>query len=450
MTRSRRLVCVVLVAVFGALLPATGLAVVKKDEEKSPGELLRTAEQGGLRESFEAFDKLSGIRDRESLRQYKVTKELARLAGHANPRKARRALKTLYSLFRFDKTFKYDVLSPVADILRDEGGHSIVRIKAAEVLGNMCVAKELQDRSALEALIKTTKPSDKTPPEVAKACLIAVGKIGDPRARSVVREGLSYTNVRDKDAQEDIRGAAIEALAAALEGAYAKEWVDRGLGSRVGDLLRDKNLAPDTRTKLLRLAGLIQGEGHTILGLDSTLFSSLESSTDPEAIVATMETIAKTGNEKAVSAFLAVFTRFNKDTEDQQKASRVRGAACAATGTLLSNWSNARSVPKKGVAQAVDLLIKGMMDKDNNVRMQAVINIGNLYDTRCDRRKAAQALVAIASAKGMSDEVKKNAIDSLEAVTGRVLGDKPARWEAWIAKRRNLLSLGPKIRRRRR
>jgi HEAT repeat protein len=397
--------------------------------------------------SFEAFDKLSAIRDRESLRQDKVTKELARLARHTNPRKAKRALKTLYSLFRFDKTFKYEVLGPVADILRDDGGHSIVRIKAAEVLGNMCVAKELQDQSALDTLIRTTKPSDKTPPEVAKASLIAAGRIGDPRARSAVRDSLSYTNVKDKDAQEDIRAAAIEALGSALEGAYAKEWVDRSLGSRVGDLLRDKKLAPDTRTKLLRLAGLIQRNGQTIPGLDSTLFSSLASATDPASIMATMETIAKTGNEKAVSAFLAVFNRF-KDTEDEQNALKVRGAVCAVTGTLLSIWSNEKFVPKKGVAQAVELLIKGMMDSDASVRTQAVINLGNLYDTRCDRKKAAQALVAIAAAKGMSQTIQKNAIDSLEAVTGRVLGDKPARWETWISKRKNLLSLGPKTRRR--
>jgi hypothetical protein len=446
MARYRRLVCAVLVAVFGALLPAVGLAGQPKEEEKSPGELLRTAKQGGLKESFEAFDKLALIRDRESLRQWKVIKDLATLATHPNPRKARRALTTLYALYRFDKTAKYDVLRPVADILRNESGHSIVRIKAAEVLGNMCVAKELQDQSALDSLTRTTKPSDKTPPEVAKACLIAVGKIGDPRARSVVRESLSYTNIKDRDAQGEIRDAAIESLGAALEGPYGKEWVDRNLGSRVGDLLRDKNLAADTRTKLLHLAGLIQGKGHTIVGLDSTLFSSLESSTDPDAVIATMETIAKTGNEKAVSAFLAVFNRF-KDTEDKQKAVLVRGAVCAATGRLLSIWSNTKSPPKKGVALAVNLLITGMLDTDGSVKAQAVINLGNLYDTRSDRRKAAQALVAIATAKGISKDIQKHAIDSLEAVTGRVLGDKPARWEAWISKRKNLLSLGAKTRR---
>ena len=88
-----------------------------------------------------------------------------------------------------------------------------------------------------------------------------------------------------------------------------------------------------------------------------------------------------------------------------------------------------------------------MMDADNTVRAQAVINIGNLYDTRCDRRKAAKALVAIATAQGMSEETKKNAIDSLEAVSGRVLGDDPSRWETWISKSKNLSSLGPRTRR---
>ncbi len=147
MTRSRRLVCVVLTAVFGVLLPAVGLAAPKEDE-KTPGELLRIAEDKGLKESFEAFGKLAGIRDRESLRQWKVIAGLNKLARHPNPRKARRALETLYKLYRFDKSIKYKVLTSVADILQDKDGHAIVRIKSAEVLGSICVAKELQDQNA--------------------------------------------------------------------------------------------------------------------------------------------------------------------------------------------------------------------------------------------------------------------------------------------------------------
>ncbi|MHC4253668.1 MAG: hypothetical protein ACYS9X_31515, partial [Planctomycetota bacterium] len=188
----------------------------------------------------------------------------------------------------------------------------------------------------------------------------------------------------------------------------------------------------------------------TVRNLEGTLLATLEEATEPDAVIMALESLAGTGNEKAVAAFFAVLGRFKKAGQDDQGARRVRGAVCAATGKLITIWSSAKAVPKKGVEEAVDLLITGMLDIDNTVREQAVINIGNLYDTRCDRRKAAKALVAIATAEGMSAETKKNAIDSLEAVSGRVLGDDPSRWEAWISKRKNLDSLGPKTRRGRR
>ncbi|MHC5053081.1 MAG: HEAT repeat domain-containing protein [Planctomycetota bacterium] len=448
MTRKRRLVGAALVTVLGALLAASAPAAEK--EEKSPGELLRIAEQSGLKESFEAFGKLATIRDRESLRQWKVIDGLSGLARHPNPRKARRALEALYSLYRFDKTIKYDVLKSVAGVLQDKDGHSIVRIKAAEVLGNTCVAKELQDQNALDTMIRAARPSDTTPPEVAKACIVALGEIGDPRARSVVRDSLSYTNVNDKDAQADIRDAAIEALGTALRGSHAKEWVDQALGGRISLLLTDKDQTAETRAKVHKLAVAFTKTGGTVRNLEGTLLTTLEEATEPDAVIMALESFAGTGNEKAVAAFFAVLGRFKKAGQDDQGARRVRGAVCAATGKLLTIWSNAKTVPKKGVVEAVDLLITGMLDADNTVREQAVINIGNLYDTRCDRRKAAKALVAIATAKGMSEETKKNAIDSLEAVSGRVLGDDPSRWEAWISKRMNLDSLGPKTRRGRR
>jgi hypothetical protein len=446
MTRSRRLVRAVLVASIGSLLSTSGLAGEEPDD-RSPGDMLREAETGGLKESFEAFGKLAAIRDRESLRQWKVISGLARLARHPNPRKARRALETLQSLYRFDKTIKYDVLKSVADVLEDKEGHSIARIKAAEVLGSTCVAKELQDQSALDALIRSARPSETNPPEVAKVCIVILGKIGDPRARPVVRDSLSYINIKDKETQAEIRAAAIEALGAALKGRYAKEWLDRALAGRIIDLLRDKGLPPETRSKVLKVAGLLGPLGQNIRGLENMLLSSLADATEPDVVISTMGTVAATGSEKAVAAFFAVYGRFKKADESDTEAKRVRGAVYAATGKLLAVWSNAKAVSKKGVAEAVDLLITGMMDSDTGVKVQAVINIGNLYDPRCDRRKAAKALVAIATANGVAEEIKKNAIDSLESLSGRVLGDNPARWETWISKPSSIKSLGPQTRR---
>jgi len=440
MARSRRLVAV-LAVVFGALVPVTGLAQNK--EEESPPLLLKIAEQGSLRESFEAFDKLAAIRDRESLRQWKVVEGLADLARHTNPRKARKALDTLKSLYGFDKTIKYSLIESVADILLDGEGHSIVRIKAAGLLGNLCVAKELQDRVGLDALMRSAKPSDKVPPEVAKACLLALGRIGDPRARQTVRDALSYTNA-DKDIQADIRAAAIEALEIALSGRHAEEWDDRALGSRINSLLREKDIDAETRSRLI---GIIIKLGGQMRGVADMLYESLEAATDLKVILTTLDNVAEMGDEKAVSAFAGVLARFKNDDDDKE-ASSVREAVCEATGKLLTVWSDKKSFPKKGVEQAVNLLIAGMMDSDRGVKTQAVINLGNLYDTRFDRRKAAQALVAFALAKNTSDEMKKHIIDSLEAITGRVLGDDPAKWETWISKSRNLKSLGPRTTRR--
>ena len=46
-----------------------------------------------------------------------------------------------------------------------------------------------------------------------------------------------------------------------------------------------------------------------------------------------------------------------------------------------------------------------------------------------------------------AQEIKKNAIDSLESISGRVLGDDPSRWETWISKPSSIKSLGPQTRR---
>jgi len=442
MARSRRLVTV-LAAVFGVLAPVTGLAQ-RKEDEKSPGEYLRIAERGSLKESFEAFDKLGAIRDRESLRQWKVVGGLADLAKHTNPRIAKRALGTLQTLYGFDKTIKYSLIESVADILTDGEGHSIVRIKAAGLLGSVSVAKELQDRKALDALMRCAKPSDKVPPEVAKACLLALGRIGDPRARQAVRDALSYTNA-DKDVQADIRAAAIEALETALSGRHAEEWVDRALGSRIGSLLREQGMDAETLSRLMGIAIILKRYGLTVRGVDEMLYKFLEDATDVNVILTALKNVAEMGDEKAVSAFAGVLARF-KDDKGGNEAAKVREAVCEATGKLLSVWSSAKSFPKKGVEQAVNLLIAGMIDTNLGVKTQAVINLGNLYDTRFDRRKAAQALVAFAVAKNTSDEMRKHAIDSLEAITGRVLGDEPPKWETWISKSRNLKSLGPRTR----
>jgi len=444
MARSRRLVAA-LAVVFGALVPVTGLAQLKADE-KSPRILLQEAEQGNLKESFEAFDKLGSIRDRESLRQWKVVEGLADLARHTNPRKAKRALGTLKSLYGFDNTIKYSLMESVADILLDGDGHGIVRIKAAGLLGSLCVAKELQDRRALDTLMRSAKPSDKVPPEVAKACLLALGRIGDPRARQVVRDALSYTNA-DKDIQADIRAAAIEALETALDRPHAEEWVDRALGSRIGALLREKDVDAETRSRLMGIAIDLGDHDLTVRGVADMLYESLEAATDVKIILTALGNVAEMGDEKAISAFAGVLGRF-KDGDGGKEASKVREAVCEATGKLLTVWSDKKSFPGKGVGQAVNLLIAGMTDADRGVKTQAVINLGNLYDTRFDRRNAAQALVAFAVADSTTDELRKHAIDSLEAITGRVLGSDPAKWETWISKSRNLKSLGPRTSRR--
>ncbi|MHC4251607.1 MAG: HEAT repeat domain-containing protein [Planctomycetota bacterium] len=421
--RGISLVCV-------AALCAAGSLGAAEPGVRSIPETIKAAKRGPQLARIEAIDALAAVRDRESLRQWGVVGVLLELAQDRNPNIARPALRGALKLCGFDASLKREVMGPVARILRDGDRHNVVRVVAAKGLGELVVAGELQDRPALDALIASARASEAGSPEVVAACIRVLGGIGDPRARAVVRDGLTGGRVRDERAKREIRETALDAFADALRGPSAKEWLDPALAARLLDILGERGLPPATRVRAIEVAGLLPPLGVTVPGVEKGLLALVDEAAEPGVVVAAMRALASMGGERAAGALARACARFG--VKGAGESADVRAAACEVSGEFLAKWSELAKVPARPAAELVELLVKAMADPDKNVVAGAVVALGNLYDTRYDRTRAAEALVAMLGAKGVDERTKRLVAGSLEIVTGRVFGDDVDRWEELI------------------
>jgi len=406
------------------------------EEDVTPGELIARAERRTtLVDCLLALRALGEIRDRESLREWDVVDALSRLARDGHPRVALAAIESLGALYRFDPTIKTIVRDALVELFDDAARHVLVRRACAIQLGGICKAGEFADRNALRALERGTKPSAGNPPEVCAAALKALGRIGDPVARETIREALASTD-------PTIRAAALEALVSALKGPSGKKFFDAGLATVLLDLLGDDDLPAGSKSTVAEAIGLIISMKCPIPGAEAPFLRMLRESDDEITVKSALKALALSGSVKAATAFPPVYDRFLPAREGGADAARarVRSMVCAMVGELFLKWAGDPNVPGTTARPLVDMLGKAIMDADRDVVSQAAVALGNLYDKKYDRRKAALFLLALMSAKGVDESVRAFAVGSLEIITGRALGLDVQAWEDWVRDNASLLA----------
>jgi HEAT repeat protein len=380
---------------------------------------------------------ISAIRSRETIREWRLMELLKELAQGANPRVGRKAVVIMGDFVQaVDRTFADQLRPTLASLLKSTDRHVLVRKEAAVQLGRITTGERFADAEAVAALVAAATPGRTSPPEVVAAALKALGTIGDPRGRNVIRDGL---NNRDQLVGE----AALEALVNALSGDRAKEFLDPALGNLLLGRLTDQELAADTRAAVIEALGRAIGEGARIEA-DQAFAKIIREDAEPTVVIAALKAVGFVGSPASSSAMIDAFRRFAPSTDGADEGSKVRSQVCVTAGELFELWSSRRGLSTilPSAQSLVDLLSEAIINGKNlDVRKEAAIALGNLYDRRYDRQKAVATLVAVIGTPKIEEDLKKAAIDSLEVLTGRSFGMDAERYERWY--RKNESSLRP-------
>jgi HEAT repeat protein len=433
MRRSGLLASVVITCgIIGLSTPALGAD--KKDETVE--ELLSKVAIGTLSERLEALQGITQLRDMKQIREWKIVELLMELSKDDNPRVARRAVKGMGDLVMgAERGLKDQVRTPIIKILRDAKRFPLVRSEAARQLGRLLTAGDFADAEGVTALIRIANAEVTKAPEVAAACIIAVGDIGDRKGKELIRERL---NSRDTMVQE----AALEALEKFLTGRHAKDIVDASLGDLLLRLLSNPRLTPEGKERILQAVGLAVKNGTPKARAEAALLRVLDAEKKESTLVAGLKALAFAGTPKCVKTLVALFERFSKPGEDGADVGmKVRAQVCSTIGELFDAWGRSRTLDGAGgAARLLCELLTGAMisDKADSVKKEAIVSLGNLYDRKYDRLKPVAALIALL-AETTGEDRQNMIVESLEVLTGRSFGADAERWERWFGKNQRKL-----------
>lgn len=397
------------------------------------GDQINKAKTAAPRERLEALESLGAIRDSRLVRDYKLVDLLVELMNDENPRVARRAASVLGDfVMGVDRGLKEQVRGPLMKLLQNADRSVLVRKEAAKQLGRVVTAGLFEDAECVNALIKAATPGPNTPPEVSAEALRALGKIGDPKGKDVLRNGLNSTEAL-------IREAALEGLADALAGPKASEFTDPALGAKLLQLVNLPETEGEWKDKVIAVIGLAMKSGAKIEA-DAAFLKMLLEEEKPSAVISALKAATRAASVQAANALPKVYERFLPDKSGEDTGVEVRVQVCGSCGEILEAW--ARRTDFGSVARTADALLELLVravveDKSDMVRKEAIFALGNAYDKRYDRRKPVATLIAILLSPG-ADDLKNACLESLEVLTGRSFKE-PSRWESWLKANENKL-----------
>ena len=436
---------VVFSAAAVAAVALFGLAGTGRAQEDIEGIIRIAVSPGRVGSRLEAINRLSAVTDPRIVEEWNLVDVLLGLADNPNPRLAHDAIQGLGNYARgVQRRIAVKIIAPLARIVKDKERHPLARRAAIRELGKTLKARELSHQEAIGVIVAVAGDTGEEP-EVRHDALIALGQIGSVKAKGVIIKGLG-------DRDEQVSEGAFEAFEMVLRGPNGENFIGPRTGSTLTSALNSPKTSVGTKKNVLKIMGMIIGR-YEFKGMsDRPVIKLLETSDDPDLVMAALVAISYMGTEAAAGGIESAYERFKDKPDMGLKAVEVRTEVCATAGSLFDYWSQLsrlkkgrKALPTRAPKTLTELLSKILMeDPEAGVKREAAISLGNLYDKGYDKREAVKVLIVVVGHEEMGEEIKRAALNSLEVLTGKNVGLDLEKWEDWYNKNKQK-KLAPKM-----
>jgi len=443
-----RCVCAAMLAL---LVCATGWAGQTR-VEKTPGELVQVAKSPARSplERVDAINKLGALTDANLIRDYRVVEDLilivkpkdAKIRGDIFVRQT--AIEALGKIQKIETRAKDKYLPAFSPLLKDKNEHMIVSRAVALNFKDTLDKENLPDRDAYTVILAMAKDKA-TNMGVRLVCIDTLGTYGSAEGLEVL---VGLLGEQEQLVREHSAGAIYE-LMSRLEGVTN---LPLPAVNKLVEMVGDKTFAADLKVNVMKVLGTLIRDGN--LGAKSALpviIQLVQNEQDEKLVKGGIIALGLIGTAEAVEPLAKAYNDFFVPLKPADPAANpnaapavpvapskdadIRLAVMHAFISVLSNQGQKSAPDMKAVGDSVVVLTKAMVeDGDTNVRKGAIFALRYLYPAGMKSiwKAPTHAMGGLLVKEGTSEDVKKEIVTTLQAITGQDFGTDYKRWDKWI------------------
>jgi hypothetical protein len=439
-----RLLSTVLLATM--LLCGTWVTAGAGEEKPPPAdiilELMDKVRNGLIDEKVEALTQLGKITNRERLDQFKVPAFLVGVVKSLEyaPKVRVAAVAALGNVMKFLPDSKEGALGALTERLVRSDDATAVRRAIAEAMGGFLSAESPSDRPTFNVLVKiATERRDDAP--VVAAAMEALGKARYlPALNTAIVPGIN-------DADSDVRAAALRALEQMFSGRGPTKPSDDVIRILIALISDDKAPLASREAAMRALVSAINTGAVKGPDVAYKLADILEKATDAKLAAAVVDALTRVPEEASVAALKKAYEAFQKPPPPGQDFAEVRVAVVKAIGEYFHPLARKGQTPT-GQAAAEMLIKVCRSDPSPKVVTAAVAALGNMVDSKYDRKLVVQELIET-MASDADKGVALAAHEALKFITQRDVApgardtkEAAKEWKKWFEANKEKLAPG--------
>jgi len=426
--------------------------------EKTPGELGQIAKSPARSplERVDSINKLGALTDANLIRDYRVVEELIAIA---KPKDAKvrsdifvrqSAIEALGKIQKIETRAKDKYLPALSPILKDKAEHMIVARAVALNFKDTLDKEALPDRDAYKVIMDMAKDKA-TNMGVRMVCIDTLGTFGASEGLDIL---VTLLGEQEQLVREHAAGSLYE-LMSRLEGTTN---LPLPAVNKLVEMVGDKAFAADLKVNVMKVLGTLIRDGN--LGAKSALPAIVQivaNEQDEKLVKGGIIALGLIGSAESVEPLVKAYNDFFQAAKAAEPAANanpnaapapapvasskdaeIRLAVMHAFISVLSNQGG-KSTDMSAVTASVALLTRAMTeDADTGVRKGAIFALRYLYPVAMKpaTRGPLDAMSGLLVKEGTSEEIKKEIVMTLQAITGQDFGSDYKRWDAYIAKSR--------------
>ena len=294
--------------------------------------------------------------------------------------------------------------------------------------------KDVKDLNDAYPALKEVAKAKGEPLGLRKACILAIGEFGSADAIEVLAAVLNEGDTGD------MRESAVHAIDVLLSKVAESVALSVPTVNKLVDMLRDKNVPDELKIAVMKLMARLIRENNTTARNEA--FPVILEMVDPLKakndllLVAGVECLGIIGSAEVVVPLKKTYDAYF-DARNAQKTGdvAVRQPIMRALRSVLSVQGGARTPDTKAVHEATTLLVKAIDDDAAvPVKSSAAYALRYVYKFDAEHKETVTALVYLLNST-RDEELKKNAVETLNFITGLGYTDEPRRWFEYIDKK---------------
>jgi HEAT repeat protein len=441
------------------LLTCGGAFAGERAREKTVNEIVSIAKSParGPLERVEMINKLSALTDSAVIRDNRVVEELI-VIGKPNDKKAdifvrASAIDALAKIQKIDQRAKDKFLPAFSPILKDKTEHMIVARAVASNFKESLDKEGLPDRDAYKIISELAKDKA-TNLGLRQVAIDTVGTFGAIEGLDILLPLLSEPEqlVREHAA------SAIYDLMARVEGTVN---MPLPAVNKLVEMVSDKTFAAELKVNVMKVLGTLVRDGNMAAkAAIPEIVKIVANEQDEKLVKGGIVALGLIGSGDAVEPLIKAYNDFvgaaanagagvspapaNATTPVEapkpvnSKETDIRKAIMDAFISILANQGQKPNPDMKVINDCVNFLLKvSSDDADVGVKKAAVFALRYVYPTPMKvpaHKNVGDVLCGIALKEGVSEDLKREIVDTLRAISGQDFGNDYKRWDDYWAK----------------